>query len=201
MSVDAHSLRIALEDAMELIAANGELRKRVHRLLTEDVKQIVAVMREMDALSRSLGGLLDELARAAQAAERPVQAPNPLAAKALARTLRPILRVLRDPASHTLPEYANAARNLRSVVAQVPREKLLSKGVRGELGDRPGGPHDQLLALLDGDGSELINYLLDDEPSLDGAAGMVPAGDPGTGLRSLPVETPAAPSSPEQVAA
>jgi hypothetical protein len=178
MTVPAEVLREALRESREIVDLTEDRgRELVAPIFREimaleapdEAKQVLLVaLRKCCAYNTTLNShaqsvcrTLEELTQLVEEGRaNPLTArePSPLAVRQIVRALRPVLRVLADPLAHTAADYVAAARDMESIVAQVKRERLLSSTVRHELG---AGPYRQLQALVEGDGAELINFMVE----------------------------------------
>jgi hypothetical protein len=160
MTPAAHTIRIALNDAMEAQAlgdaeaqrlynpdpdinslAERLLQLRAHNVpephlqaIFTDLRAVIQLNTAQTSHDAAVSGQLDELATSLHRDTTQATVTRALGIHALARALRPALAVLQAPASHSASEYVRAVRDIDRIITTTPRSRLLSHSVRHELG-------------------------------------------------------------------
>ena len=169
MTAIDHTLREIQNDAMEIIALSGD---RARQLVPAVVEEILA-LRDLGVPEQNIDRLIEALRRCCAYNDEFVEhgqsicghvtmlmhggEPGALTVRGIVQALRPALRVLRDPASYSAADYVTAARDLQTITRRVPRDKLLSRSVKTNLG---GSMYGQLVSVLDGDAAEVVDLVL-----------------------------------------
>jgi type IV secretory pathway VirB2 component (pilin) len=129
---------------MELQAQLDAISTRVRAVILGPVADILDLLAATHTEIRTHTGKLDNLARTAHHFSGDHQ-PNPLAVRAIVQALRGPLAIIANPQDHTAGEFVAASAAIRSVIAQVPADKLDSESVRIQIGRRR---HNLLRTLL-----------------------------------------------------